>query len=66
MQIRIDILNPEKCLIGLDYEIINFSDHLDENKRPIIDQYDVITIGLLFVNIVFTHKRKQVELEGEV
>ena len=53
----IEFFNAEKSLIGLDYELLNMVEKLDKDKKPIVEQYHVFSIGLCFITIRFTLKR---------
>lgn len=57
MHLKVDLLSQERTLLGINYELLNFVDSLDENKKPIVSQYHVITIGFIFIYFELSIRR---------
>ncbi len=58
MQIGLSFFNSEKFLLGLEHEVLHMASHLDEDDEPIIETFDVFSIGLILVCLVISRKRK--------
>ena len=54
MNISVEFFNASRSLIGLEYETLYMSDRLEENKKPIIEQHKVFSIGFLFLTIIIS------------
>ncbi len=54
MVVSIEFFNASRSLIGVEYETLYMSDTLDKNKKPIIEQHKVFSIGFLFFTIIIS------------
>lgn len=48
------IMNDEIMLLGISYEKMNFCTGLTRKKEMIMEEFHVITIGIIFATISFT------------
>lgn len=54
MHINLEIFNKDHTLIGFSYEKVSQVFEFDSKGEPIVEQFHVFTIGLIFVNISFS------------
>jgi hypothetical protein len=67
MIIRFELLNPERSLFGFDYQLERISEAKDangvptlkfnEDGHPILAEYNVFSIGLVFFTILIRTRR---------
>ena len=50
--IGISIFDPEKCLLGIDFEVVNLCNGKTADDQLIIDKYLTISIGIVFFMIM--------------
>lgn len=48
MKISLKLLSKEEALLGVRFATFNFLDGEDENKRPVINEYFGVSIGIFF------------------
>lgn len=58
MRIDIEVFDASRVLLGLDYQLLNMVEELDEDRQPIIEQFHSYSIGLVFFTIVISRRRR--------
>ncbi len=66
MKFQVQILNLKKGVLGFSYEMHTFIEGISDNKKPILVDYLVYTIGLYFINFEFTFRMKNTMREGDL
>lgn len=56
MNIKVDFLSDNKSLLGFEYELLKLCNKVDKDKKPIIEDFHVFSIGLIFILFTLTIK----------
>ena len=54
--IGIALFNPERCLLGIDFEVVNLCNGKTADNQLIIDKHLTISIGIVFFMIMVNIK----------